>query len=175
VVTPKAEEILGVPPPVFVRKLVRASHWGGPEDQLQQRVSIAVGEVFRSDGSGTFSVYLVERDVDLHRVAIGMNGNRDSLMERLDLVAFSRQEMDSCRIIATQSPGKTTCLHANRHHFDLTATESQLAELCRTAMESGRPVGRLKKRHLRAIVEQAEKEGCRAAVTDSEHCACDDE
>jgi hypothetical protein len=95
VVTPKAEEILGVPPPVFVRKLVRASHWGGPEDQLQQRVSIAVGEVFRSDGSGTFSVYLVERDVDLHRVAIGMNGNRDSLMERLDLVAFSRQEMDA--------------------------------------------------------------------------------
>ena len=75
-VTPKAEEILGVPPPVFIRKLVRASHWGDPEDQLLHRVSMAVGEVFRSDRSGTFSVYLVERDVDLHRVAIGMNANQ---------------------------------------------------------------------------------------------------
>jgi len=175
VVNPKAEEILGVPPPVFVRKLVRASHWGDSDDEIQQRVNIAVSDVFRSDGSGSFSVYLVERDLDLHRVAIGMNANRDSLMERLALVAFSQQEVDSCGIVATELLGETKCLHANRRHFDLSATESQLGKLCRTAMEAGRPAGRLNKRHLRPIVEQAEEDGCRAAVNGSEHCACDDE
>ena len=173
--TPNVEEILSLAPPVFVRKLARASHWGDPDDEIRQRVNTAVSEVFRPHGSGTVSVYLVEGDLDLHRVAVGMNANRDSLMERLSLVAFSRQEVDTCSIVATESPGETKCLHANRRHFDLAATESQLAELCRTAMEAGRPAGRLNKRHLRPIVERAAQDGCRAVVAESEHCACDDE
>jgi len=174
VATPNVEQMLGLAPPFFVRKLVRASHWGAAADDIQQRVNTAVSEGFRSEGSGTFSMYLVERDLDFYRIAMGLNGNRGSLTESLCLIGFSPQEVDDCSIKAINSAGTTKCSHANRCHFDLMATKGQLDELCRAAMTAGRPVGRLNKRHLQPMVEQAQEDGCRA-VEKSEHCACDDE
>jgi hypothetical protein len=175
VALPTVEDRLGVQPPVFVRKLVRQSHWGVPEDDLPARVANAVREVFRSDPGRAFSVYVLEGDDDLHRVALGLNANRDSLTEALDLVGFSRQELAACGIKPVQSAGETKCSGANRRHFDVFASELQLAELCGSAMQAGRTVGRLKKSDMRPIVEKATQDGCRAAVADSEHCVCDDE
>jgi hypothetical protein len=83
--------------------------------------------------------------------------------------------MESCGISLAPSLGETACLGANRRHFDLYATEEQIMTLCANAMRAGRNAGRLNKSNMRPIVEKARSDGCRAVVTESPHCICDDE
>jgi len=175
VALPTVRDRLGVKTPVFVRKLVKPSHWGAPTDDLSARVKLAVQEVFRFEPGEAFSVYLLEKDEDLHRVALGLNGNRDSLTETLVLVGFYEQELASCGISLVPSRGATKCSGANRRHFDFSADEQQLTKLCSDAIQAGRGSGRLSKSHMRPIIDRANQDRCRAVVTDSEHCVCDDE
>lgn len=171
---PNIEASLGVSPPVFVRKLVRRSHWGNSTDDLQQRVSKAVSDIFASEPGEGFSVYLVEEDEDLYRVAVALNGNRSSLSENLDLLAFARQEIEACGISVIQSPGETKCISANSGHFDFHATPEQLSQLCQNAMNTKREAARLGgRREMRSIIERMTKDGCHAVVTDSPHCVCE--
>jgi hypothetical protein len=175
VALPTIQERLGVQSPLFVRKLSRQSHWGDPGDELSGRVAMAVREVFRSEPGETFSVYLLEKDEDLHRVALGLNANRSSLTETLALVGFFKHELEFCGISLVLSLGDTRCSGANRRHFDFSATAEQLTALCHNAMQAGRNAGRLNKPHMRPIIEKAGQNGCRAVVADSERCVCDDE
>jgi hypothetical protein len=163
VALPTVTDTLGVPPPAFLRKLRRKSHWGAANDPLDDRVDIAVREVFLTEAA-PYSVYLIRSDQDLCRVAIGLNGNRDSLAEVLDVVAFRPSELQAVGITFQQTPGHTRCRFANLLHHDLTATETQLRHLCRTTMQQGRNAGRFSKGTMKEIVILAQKEQCVVAL-----------
>lgn len=169
---PRLDDLLDIDPPFYVRKLYRRSNWGHADDPIAERVANAVRHAFEADGV-TYSLYRIETDADLGRVAIGLNGNRDSLRENIDLVAFLPNELDSCGIEYGQVAGETRCLHANRLHIDMTATRQQLADLCERAMTGGRKAVRLTKSIMRAVVDQASADSCYVVVPDGDGCACE--
>ena len=78
---PTVAGTLQVPTPAYVRKLRRRSDWGEPTDDQGQRIKDAVEKLFRSQAELEISIYLVNNDEDLRRVALGMNAGRDSLKE----------------------------------------------------------------------------------------------
>ena len=167
---PTVTGTLGIPAPVFLRKLRRKSHWGAADDPIDERAVIAVREVFLTERGNTYSVYLIRTDEDLRRVAIGLNGNRDSLTEVLDLVAFLPNELQAVGISFQATPGDTRCRFANLLHHDLKATEPQLLALCRTTMVRGRNAGRLSTGTMREVVTSAQGEQCLAALDLSPEC-----
>jgi hypothetical protein len=66
---PTIQETLRVSSPAYIRKLRRRSEWGEAGDDLGQRVKEAVEKVFRAQSEPEISVYLVNNDDDLRRVA----------------------------------------------------------------------------------------------------------
>src|SRR5205085_1562101 len=113
VALPTVAGTLQVPTPAFVRKLRRRSDWGEASDADQtQRVRDAVEKLFRSQTEPDISIYLVQNDDDLRRVALGMNAGRDSLKEAVPFVAFLPAELEAAEIRANQTPGNLPCAHA---------------------------------------------------------------
>ena len=170
---PGVEANLGVAPPAFVRKLTRKSHWGIAADPLEQRLNEAVERVFPEHG-GVFSVFRVDSDVDLCRIALAFNANRSSFTERLDLVAFTPDELQRCEIPAESVPESgTRCDHANRRHCHISAGAQQLRQLCELAMTAGRSAASLTTATMRDVVKAAEDDGCHIVTADAAiECAC---
>ncbi len=161
---PTVAGTLQVPTPAFVRKLRRRSDWGEPSDEQAQRVKNAVDKLFRAQAEPDISVYLVNTDEDLRRVALGLNAGRDSLKEAVPFVAFLPAELQALTIQATQTPGDLPCAHANRLHHDIIATDDQLAQLCETAMKSGRVAGNCSQGMMKDVIAEATKENCRTVT-----------
>jgi hypothetical protein len=172
VTLPTVAGTLGVPTPAFVRKLRRRSDWGEPADDQGQRVKGAVQKLFRLQTEPDISIYLVNNDDDLRRVALGMNAGRDSLKEPVPFVAFLPAELGAAAIQASPTPGNLPCAHASGLHHDIQATDDQLAQLCATAMQKGRVVGNCSKGMMTEVIAEATKEHCRA-VTDEGICLVD--
>ena len=170
---PSIEANLGAVPPVFVRKLTRKSHWGIAADPLAERLELAVEKVF-PEQSGVFSVFRIETDDDLRRVALAFNANRSSHIERLDLVAFTPVELRRCQISSENVPeSRTPCDHANRRHYHLSATQAQLHNLCELAMTAGRQAVSLTTATMRDVVKAAEEDGCQIVSSDPDgECIC---
>lgn len=170
---PGVESSLGIAPPAFVRKLTRKSHWGIAGDPLDERLNDAVEKVFPEE-SGVFSVYRVDSDVDLRRIALAFNANRSSYTERLDLVAFTPDELQRCQVPAEGVPELgTRCDHANRRHCHISAMANQLRHLCELAMTAGRCAASLTTATMRDVVKAADQDGCRIVAADSTiECAC---
>lgn len=156
-----------------MRKLTRKSHWGVAGDPLDERLDPAVEKVFPEE-SGVFSVFRVDSDVDLRRIALAFNANRSSYTERLDLIAFSLDELQRCEIPADRVPEPgTRCDHANRRHYHITASISQLRHLCELAMTSGRSAASLTSATMRDAVKAADEDGCHIVTADSTvDCVC---
>lgn len=165
--------ILLIEPVVYVRKLNRRSDWGSSTDPLQERVDHAVQRVFESDPDSKYSLYRIENIQDLRRVAIGLNGNRRSLGENLDLISFTPGEWTSCGAVWAETAGETRCLSANRLHVDIEATKDQLTQLCQVAMESGRQPARLSKSIMREFAEELTVAGCYATTETPNRCQCE--
>jgi hypothetical protein len=115
-------------------------------------------------------MYRVRSEADVLRVAVAMNAGRSSLTEDSPFVAFSEEELEALGIARLDTRGTTLCELVNRWHLDADASPAQARELCRRAMQNGRPVRTLTKGMLRSPVEQATKNRCRAAVADREVC-----
>lgn len=152
---------LRVPAPVYVRKLRRRSDWGDPtDDEPTQRVRDAFEKMFRLQAEQDISIYLVNTDEDLRRVALGMNAGRDSLKEAIPFVAFLPAEFESLDIRAMQTSGGLPCTHANRLHHDIVATDDQLIRLCEMAMKSGRVAGNCSRGEMKEVIDRATEEHC---------------
>lgn len=155
--------------PIFIRKLARASHWGQPSDPIDQRVKDAVKNVFRNQEEPEISIYRVSSDLELRRVAVGMNANRDSLSEALAFAVLLPAELAQFGIKLTQTAGDLKCGFANRLHYDAVATDEQLEDLCRSLMTRGRTEGRCTVGMMKAAAQDAVAEGC-AAATNTHPC-----
>src|SRR5262245_24617033 len=90
-----------VAPPLFVRKVDRATHWGSPEEILDN--------VFPIDEDGSISFWRIDSIGDLETVAIAVNANRvatnpkgASFTERLTFVGVKEEEFGGIRLV--QSP-----------------------------------------------------------------------
>lgn len=162
------EKVLGVTEPVYLRKLVRKSHWGISSDAIEERLE-SVAESFKEDG--IYSFYFAQSDDDFHRIAVALNGSRGSLLENLDLVAFTPEDLEHCALRPFDSPGKLTCKYANSKHVDITATKEEIALLCRAAMENRRTAGRLSKPKMRLIVDAMKMFGC-DVISPEPPCEC---
>ena len=171
---PSVAATLRADAPAYLRKLTRKSHWGVPEDSIEDRVKAAVAQVFAGE-SEIFSFYQIADDVGLRRLAVALNGNRSSLSERIDLVVFSPEEFNSVGIVLEHKNEQgTLCRHANDMHYNAQASQEQLASLCRNAMNAGRSAVSLTSSVMKEVVAEATKEGCRVAVRTAapEACAC---
>ena len=156
-----------------MRKLTRKSHWGIAGDPLDERLDAAVEKVFPEE-AGVFSVFRVDSDVDLRRITLAFNANRSSYTERLDLVAFTPDELQRCEIPAASAPESgTRCDHANRRHCHISASTNQLRHLCELAMTAGRSAASLTTATMRDVVKAAEEDRCHIVTADSAvECAC---
>lgn len=166
------QEIVGVTPPVYIRKLPKKSCWGHADDALAARLPAAVDDGFKEGDDARYSVFLVENDDDLHRVLLGLNSTRQKLTERIPVVAFLPDELQSFGITMERTDGKTLCLHANQLHFDIIAQRDHLTALCEQAMSASRSAANVTKNQLKALVEPLGLFGCHA-VGKSSSCQCE--
>lgn len=158
-------------PPFYVRKVPRRRHWrGGDGMSIDQRVSHAAAEVFPSD-DGRVSVFRVEDAIDLYRVAIGLNSGRGSLAEQLELLGITSSDLESAGVTVEQTPGDTSCLHANARHYDLIHDDAAIERLVRRLIEDGRQDHRYKKQ-MKLAAETALAIGCRATDSELPNCEC---
>lgn len=162
---PTIAATLKIKAPAFIRKVGRASHWEQESaDANEAKARSAVQQVFRNQTESAISIYLVRSDDDLRRVAIGMNANRDSLTEAIAFLVFSQAEMTMAGIgEPAQTPGDLKCDYANALHFDMTATDAQLEDLCVRLMKVGREAARCSRGAMKDAERLTVAEQCKSA------------
>lgn len=166
---PTVQGVLQVPAPVFVRKLRRRNDWGEGNNDQAQRVKDAVEKLFRLQPEPQISVFLINSDEDLRRVALGLNAGRDSLREAVAFVAFLPSELQANAVQPSKTPGNLPCGHANNLHHDIVATDEQLTKLCETAIENGRVAGNCSQGMMKDVIAESTKEE-RRTITQEGAC-----
>ena len=116
-------------------------------------------------------MFRVEDATDLHRIAIGLNSNRGSLTEQLEVLGITPEDIETSGLVLEQTPGDTQCHHANSRHYDIIHDEAAIEQLVRILVESGREDHRFKKQMKRAA-EAAQMIGCHATKSDDSACQC---
>lgn len=162
-------DTVGLPAPIFLRKLRRKADWGSIEIPVEERAVSAVRSIFLND-SMPYSVFRVTTDDEFTRVVLGLNSGRTRLDGDSDFIAVLPRELGSLGIAVEKTPGRTSCRLANSLHFDMSPTEDQLRELCHQMLAQGRAVIHLKKNMIRPLVDQARSEGC-LVIKESTNCS----
>jgi len=159
--------------PVFVRKLDKKSVWGHVSDDIGDRIPRVSSDVF-SENENRFSLYSVTSDDELMRVVIGLNSFRRRLNDQMDLVAFTRAEIEEAGIVVVETPGNTECESANRLHVDIHAADhTAYYQLCESAITRQRPAFRVSKSEAKSIARQLNVFGCHA-FDGNDACPCVD-
>lgn len=166
------QEVAGLSPPFFVRKVDRATHWTIDEDDSSlDRIDIATKQVFPSD-RGRVSVFSIQSAEDLLRVSIGLNSHRSSLREKLTLLCVLPSELEEAGLNAMNNVGDTKCDHANQCHRDIDYDENGIRRLIGILMNNSRSVARIGKSRMNVAIEYACTIGCRATETTLPLCQC---
>lgn len=171
---PNLPDALGVPGPVFVRRIPKQTDWGDPSDPLDQRVATAVQAGFLKRDQSPFSFYWIQTADQLRRVALGLNARTRKKIQKVDLVAFLPEDFEAARIAGDQTQGLTPCSFANKLHVDFEATTAQLQILCRHAMQAGRRAHRYNETQMEEILSLAQQEQCHSGLDNSPGCLVED-
>ena len=164
----------GIAFPAYVRKVDRASHWRGRDDDTEdKRVEHIISRVF-PNADGGVSVFLVKCETDLARVSIGLNSGRSSRSERLLLLWVKAEELCDAGLNVVQAPGDTSCDHANRRHYNIHYNKEALVTVALRLVSADRDIVTLTKGKMRQIVNYGESIGCRATETKLPSCLCKD-
>lgn len=163
-------KMLGLAPPFLLRVFTSESDWGVPSDELESRVRNAVENGFLKRHTSPFSFFHVESDTDLARIVMAFNGNRLDPLSKIVLVPFQRPELIKHSPQLDSTLGLTKCGYANRRHWDWSASDNVVGQLCREVMMAGRGAFRIAKKDLREIVTLAQAESCAAAPGAVESC-----
>ncbi len=163
-------EDLNVPGgPVLVRKITRPKKWQGPLDSGD--VEAAIG-VFASSSDSGISLFLVNSDSDLRRVALALNEYTVSPRQRLTLLPIRPEELSAAGVGYEQTLGASKCPVAADLHYDMTGGKQELVRLCRLLLDAKRDVGGCSRGNMKLALELSKAEGCFVAVPDSASCAC---
>lgn len=152
-------DTVGLPGPLFLRKLRRKADWGSIETPIEERAVSAALSVFPVH-SKPYSVFRVTTDDEFKRIILGLNSGRRKLDGDSDFIAVLPRELASLGIAVERTPGETLCRLANSLHFDMSPTEDQVREMCHQLLAQGRAVVHLGKSMIRPLVVQARTEGC---------------
>lgn len=155
-----------IEPPCFVRKVDAKFHW--------QDAATIQEEVFRPLDNGTISIYSVQTEKDLIRVAIALNANRSNITEPIFLAAITPHELSNFTI--RHSSGQTLCNWANSLHRDIVAKNyTAIASLAHNLMAANRQLKKFTKPNMRKALAFTSNQGCHAADPQSNGCVCEDE
>lgn len=167
---PSLTEKFKTPPPFYVRKVDRRGHWGDAEKIVEH--------VFPVDVDGTISVYHVDSDATLERIAVALNANRvatnpagSSLTEQILFVAIREDEFGA--IPLKQIDGLTDCEYVNKRHYGALVpegSETKRERLVNALLTDGRQPSKLSKGVMRQAVEQAMEDHCKAVDPGSAGC-----
>ena len=166
------EDTIGLPGPIYLRKLRRKADWGSDATPTELRVADVVRAVFLCDPN-PYSLFRVETDEELRRIVIGLNGGRPSLTIDSDFIPLLPVDFIDAGVEPEHSFGDTRCGIANALHYDIPATPEQLTHICHALIEQQRKVVHLSKAMLKPLAEQARSDGCRV-VAESQGCTVAD-
>ncbi len=159
-------------PPCFIRKVERPGHWVGSENSPSDRVTKIREDVFPQGSDKSLSVYMVEDDRDLRRVAVALNANRASLTQVIVVLAIAQSEIDGFSLHSSR--GRTKCTRANKLHRDLSGYDvNRLNNLIKTMLKAGRKPKRFTKPKMHTAVKESGQEGCHAIELQSAVCECE--
>lgn len=81
-------------------------------------MSVALARIFPAS-QHRYSVFLIRTDEDLKRIVVGLNMFRDRPNDKVDFVAFTESEFETCAICVDKTLGQTECHSANSLHADI--------------------------------------------------------
>src|SRR5687767_4792735 len=103
---------------VFVRTVARGSLWA----EAKQAANPQIAEDYLIEEDQQVSLWSVNGDDDLRRVAIAINESRDSPRETIDFLTILPDELSRAGLPIVPTPGETSCPAAAALHFDATFT-----------------------------------------------------
>lgn len=155
--------------PLFIRKITRRKNWTEP---VERQDSATAASVFNDEQNLT-SIWRVETDRDLRRVALALNEGRSSRHEEIFLIPIAPKVLDDAGLKPIPTPGESNCPEAKKLHFEVAMNLDERKTLAQLLMAAGTRSVRLTKPEMRAAEQVSAQEGCLAAVIDSPSCrAC---
>jgi len=163
----------GTDGPAYIRKLDKKSTWGDRTDTPEERLIKTVDGVFPSSGEPQrYSFYWAASDEELKRIVVALNGFRHRKNDKIDFIAFTKDELVSANISICEVPGDTECKAANRLHIDVKASVYKAySSLCQMAFSVNRVAFRVSKPEAKAMWQELDEHGCEAIDTNS-NCRC---
>jgi hypothetical protein len=154
--------------PVFLRKVRRPTPW--IEAVENQESSSVQDYLYESDGK--VSLWRVQDDLDLLRVAIAANEGRSSFHEMIDFLPILPAELAEAGIVSAQTAGETNCPTAARLHYDAEISLEGSRNIIVTLLKARRLLLRCTTGEMNTAERRALEDGCFAVSEESESCKC---
>jgi len=154
--------------PVFIRKVAKPADWS----KARQLNDASLVADYLRDPTGQVSLWRVNNDLELRRVAIALNEGRDSLHERLLLLPILPAELESVGIDYMQNEGATECRAVVDLHYEAAIDDAKRQNLLTCLLQKERDLGRCTESEMKTVEQISIDEGCFAAVHDSSLCGC---
>ena len=153
--------------PFFLRRIARSTPWN---DALATRDITAVTGYLYEHGQRV-SLWQVNSDLDLRRVAIAINESRESFTERVEFLPILPDELNAVGVTCEPTTGETSCPAAAILHYDAEVDETKCSRIITMLINAGRRLARCTKGQMSVALRDSQSDGC-FAVSDSLSCKC---
>jgi len=156
--------------PLFLRRVARPTPW---------KQALLTGELANVTGylieeGGKVSLWQVQNDLDLRRVAIAVNESRESFTEMIDFLPILPDELTAVGATYEQTRGDTECPAAAQLHYDAAIDEERGSRIIAMLVRTGRELARCTRGQMAQAERDSIADGC-FAVSDSTSCKCGEE
>jgi len=167
-IPPSLDQWQGAVEPIFLRKLDRPSVWTKAQDGEPEAAIFALFEE-----SGDTSLWRIQEKHDLRRVAIAINGGRESLTEKLSFLPILQSELDKLEIQLSSEDGDTPCLAARKLHLNAATQKQHATTLVEMLLGENRGLIKCSPGQMKRAKEQAMNEGCQVVLArEVAECVC---
>ncbi|MBD2692282.1 hypothetical protein [Anabaena catenula] len=165
-------EDFGVQTPAYIRKINKLTHWH-PENcnSQQERAQKAAIDIF---DDGINSLYLVKSDQDFYATIVAISANRTPKDQNFDFIWITQEELQEVGI-KFELVIEGACLHSQKLHFNASLDTNTGCKLCENIMSKNREAKRCKKKNTMEILNHLKTLGCKALVTNSPNCKCENQ
>ena len=156
--------------PIFLRRVARPTPW---------KQALLTGEIANVTGylieeGGKVSLWQVQNDLDLRRVAIAVNESRESFTEKIEFLPILPDELTAVGATCEQTRGETECAAAAQLHYDATIDGEKGHRIIAQLVGTGRELARCTRGQMALAYQESLEDGC-FAVSDSTTCRCGEE